>query len=218
MGVPFRVTAVVCAASVGHLHQLALLLAGFHQVRGIGLDLLVNRGRAAGGKTVAPADPAALETGVRKMAVLLDEINRRRKVPIRLRERDRLRTTASARGSLPFCHACRGESAAVHPDGRLYPCGQTLGDPHFASGTVFQPEWDRLTRLNSPTPLLYCGDCPLAGRCPGECPSRRHYNRSGDPGLACVLYRTLWNPDMRTRRGVKSSRSGSSAETGCRRR
>jgi len=206
-GVPFRVTAVVTRESAAHLKSLALLLAGFRQARGIGLDLLVRKGRAAqNGTAVAPVSPEVLRDGVRALAETLDAVNARRDSPIRFRERDWVRRALESGRTRPetFCHAARGESLAVHPDGRIFPCGQTLGDSRFAAGTVFRPELERLDAfpprppsIPSDDPLAAspgsapdCGDCPLAGRCPGECPSRLFYN-DGGRGLHCVMYRAL---------------------------
>ena len=197
-GVSFRVTTVVCAATAGHLDRLVLLLAGFRQARGVGLDLLVRKGRGRDG--VAPAGAVGLGNGVRAMTAALDAVNRRRETPIRLRERDHLRRAMASDGPpQPFCHACRGESLAVRPDGALFPCGQTLGDARFAAGTVYRPDPDRLMGLAARAEVGGdCAGCPLAGRCPGECPSRLFYNRAADPGLGCHLYRTLWESEEAT--------------------
>lgn len=203
-GVPFRVTAVVTRESAAHLKSLALLLAGFRQARGIGLDLLVRKGRAAqNGTAVAPVSPEVLRDGVRALAETLDAVNARREAPIRLRERDWVRRALESGRTRPetFCHAARGESLAVHPDGRLFPCGQTLGDSRFAAGMVFRPDLERLREFppqppSPPPPDLPlaaspdCRDCPLDGRCPGECPSRLFYN-DGGKGLHCAMYRAL---------------------------
>jgi sulfatase maturation enzyme AslB (radical SAM superfamily) len=42
-----------------------------------------------------------------------------------------------------FCHACRAESLAEQPDGGIFPCGQTMGDAHFAARTFWAPRLDR---------------------------------------------------------------------------
>lgn len=190
MGIPFRVTTVVSSETCGHLSRLALMLAGFRFARGIGLDLLVARGGGCSGRGELP-DPRTLEREVSSLVRLLAVVNGRRSFPLRLRELDLVGKALSGRtGKKHFCHACLGESLAVHPDGRLYPCGQTLGDDRFDAGSVFQPHlerlrWNCLHRLAS----RECPGCPLEGNCPGECPSRLYYNRSFRPDLACSIYR-----------------------------
>ncbi len=190
MGIPFRVTTVVSSENCGYLSRLALMLAGFRFARGIGLDLLVARGGGCSGRGELP-DPRTLEREVSSLVTLLEAVNGRRSVPLRLRELDLVGKALAGKGRKgAFCHACLGESLAVHPDGRLYPCGQTLGDDRFDAGSVFQPHlerlrWTGLHRLAS----RECPGCPLEGSCPGECPSRLHYNRSFRPDLACALYR-----------------------------
>jgi len=193
-GVPFRVTTVVSRENVGHLDRLVWLLAGFGQARGIGLDLLVRKGRAIQGSAVAPADASALRNGLHAMAAALQAVNRWRSVPLQLRELELLRRPGSTSTDPRFfCHACRGQSVAVHPDGRIFPCGQTLGDPNFAAGTIENPEPACLTVLQGiHLTSEHCRSCPLQRRCPGECPSRLHANRSDNPTLACELYRALW--------------------------
>jgi uncharacterized protein len=190
--VPFGVTTVVTRDNAGVLDQLVWLLAGFGMARGIGLDLLVHKGRAAPVSPVAPADGAALAGGVAAMLAAVRAVNRLRPTPLTLREQVLLDKARSGGGE--FCHAGRGQSAAVHPDGRLYPCGQTLADRRFAAGSVWRPDAEA---LQAPAFIRQrpqaCSDCPLQGRCPGDCPSRRHYNRTAVPEPACNLYRALWN-------------------------
>ncbi len=196
-GVPFRVTTVVSNRNVEYLDRLAWLLAGFRQALGVGLDLLVVKGQARDAAALAPAEPEALIRGIASLVKTLDIINHRKAIPLQLRELELVKrmlvskkTVANRRRS--FCYAQQGGSLAVHPDGRLFPCGQSLGDPQFAAGSV---------ERRAPLPLFPqktlaelvadCRSCPLENRCPGDCPSRLHYNRACNPVLACDLYRTL---------------------------
>jgi uncharacterized protein len=191
--VPFRVTTVVSGHNISSLNRLVLLLAGFRQARGIGLDLLVNKGRALNG--VQPVSADSLASGLRAMVATLQAINLHRSIPLQLREMEKVRRLADT-GNKPrsFCHACLGQSMAVHPDGRLFPCGQTFGDNHFLAGTVLQPETLKLQILpDTQSDSKQCEQCPLKNNCPGDCPSRIYYNKkSSSSGLACVMYRTLW--------------------------
>jgi uncharacterized protein len=196
-GVPFRVTTVVTDRNVASLDKLVLLLAGFRQARGIGLDLLVAKGRAASGGNCRPPAPEDLVLALKAMATCLVQVNRHRVKPLRLREKDLVAAALTGRKRQPFCQAAAGRALAVAPDGRLFACSQTLGDQRFAAGTVWEP---RPERLGLPRDLVLqsasCGDCPLAGCCPGDCPSRLFYNRQSgsDHQLACALYRALLPP------------------------
>jgi uncharacterized protein len=191
-GIPFRVTTVVTRANVLKLDRLVLTLAGFSQVRGIGLDLLVDKGSLANPDRPAPASAQTLIDGVQKMLKTLDAVNARRAVPIRLRERDRL--LLHEKNESAFCHTCRAESMAVQPDGKIFPCGQTSGYPQFFAGTVRPPRLEQLNALNRFKPLdAPCDTCPLKKICPGDCPSRLHYNRHHRPFQTCDLYRAIWN-------------------------
>lgn len=195
-GVPFRVTTVVSENNAPFLEHLVYVLATFANARGIGLDLLTDKGRAKGSDVVLPASPRSLREGAKSMLKALNAVNSRRQVPLEFRELNLLKRAAEGKMGEPraFCRACLGQSAAIHPDGRLYPCGQTMGDPLFEAGSVWAPAAGKLKiasvlRLSSEN----CGECPLKDICPGECPSRLHYNRTGNPGLACELYRVLWS-------------------------
>ena len=194
-GIPFRVTTVVTQANAGMLDRLVLTLAGFGCAHGIGLDLLVGKGHARGCAAVAPADAPTLEKGLRRMLAVLADVNRHRRIPIRLREQDLI--VGRSEKKTVFCHACLGESLAVAPDGRLSPCGQTLGDETFAAGTIWQPQYECLASLREHKPFgVSCADCDLEAVCPGDCPSRLHYNRVTNADLICCVYRTIWEGRM----------------------
>jgi uncharacterized protein len=191
-GIPFRVTTVVTRESAATLDRLVLLLSGFASARGIGLDLLVEKGRAATAGGVKAADRPGLKKGLESMTKTLDGVNARRGVPLSLREEDRI-GPARPKAVKGFCYATTGESLAVDPRGNLFPCGQTLGDPRFAAGTVWDPAVNRLHHLSHCRPLqASCDGCDLALFCPGDCPSRLCYNGVGGSALACTLYQTLW--------------------------
>ena len=186
MGVPFRVTTVVSSENILFLDQLALLLAGFSSCRGLGLDLLVQKGRAVTGH-LRQATAAKLRQGITALAQTLAGINRHRAHPLRLRELDLL---ATSRPNRPFCHAATGSSLAVHPDGRLFPCSQTMGEAAFSLGTIWQPKPQKETPLQTIRLTSHeCTACLLQNRCPGDCPSRLFHD--SDNLLACTLYRSL---------------------------
>ena len=65
--IPFNVTTVVTQANAAYLDQLVLMLAGFSMVRGIGLDLLVTKGRAKHSSNALPVESHILEDGIRRM-------------------------------------------------------------------------------------------------------------------------------------------------------
>ncbi|MBM9520792.1 radical SAM protein [Desulforhopalus vacuolatus] len=181
--IPFRVTTVVSAASVGQLDKLALFLAAFSGCRGMGLDLLVKKGR---GTTRALSSPESLTENVRRLVSTLRFINSRRKIPLQLRE---LSLLERGRGAA-FCHAASGRSLAVTPTGRLYPCGQVMNEESFSLGSIEDPRPRhhllQSVRLQCPEGV----ECELQGRCPGDCPSRLLTN--GDDGqLICALYRGI---------------------------
>lgn len=181
--IPFRVTTVVSAASVGQLNKLVLFLAAFSGCRGIGLDLLVKKGR---GTILDLPSPESLTENARRLVSTLRFINRRRKIPLQLRELSLLERRSGA----AFCHAASGSSLAVTPKGRLYPCGQVMNEEGFSLGSIEDP---RPRRHLLQSVHLQCPEgveCELQGRCPGDCPSRLLAN-GDDSQLICALYRGI---------------------------
>lgn len=194
-GMPVRVTAVLSAANVAHLKELILCLAAFPNVRGVALDPLVRKGNGTAGSVGEPTE-SAVRAGVTGMLEALTLVNGLRPVPIRWREYDAV--GGAMKGSVEktdYCHACRGESLAVHPDGTVYPCSQTVGDRTREAGTVDLVDWVKLRDSFRGIALRgNCGECPLAGRCPGDCPSRISYSVGrGSSKVVCAVYRTIAN-------------------------
>nr|WP_321467469.1 radical SAM protein [uncultured Desulfobulbus sp.] len=193
--IPFRVTTVISQENVGQLDRLALLLGGFRQARGIGLDLLVCKGNCAERNDApAPAEADALVRGLQGLTRTLDEINCRRSIPLRLREWDLVRHMLARREpqqNRVFCQAAQGASLAVHPDGRLFPCGQSLGDERFAANLAEVGNRPCLPPTSLRSLHKDCSGCPLEHCCPGDCPSRLFYNPPAVRKLACTLYQTL---------------------------
>jgi uncharacterized protein len=190
--VPVRVTTVVSSANVDHLGELMLTLATFPNVRAVGLDPVVLRGGALRMRDPSP-DDAALRSGVTEMLAMHHRVNLLRREPIIWREREAV-SQALKQGKTEgvFCHACRGESLAVHPDGSVSPCGQTAGHPALATGTLERIDWEKLGSLFRGVQLRGpCRRCPLEGRCPGDCPSRLAADNGAGTSTMCLIYRTV---------------------------
>ncbi len=191
---PFRVTCVVTGQNVAVMDRLALLLGSFPTARGIALDLLVCKGQALKGDCVGPPSPTELKNGLKKLVQTLGWINANRSHQIKLRELESLKQAAKKSNRPHFCHASKGEAMAVHPDGTIYPCAQTVGDPCFACGTVEAPNESSFYLFEQYSLQgEHCENCLVSGFCPGDCPSRLYYNDDQPRGLACVMYQTLWS-------------------------
>jgi uncharacterized protein len=188
MNIPFRVTTVVTSANVLYLDKLVLLLASFSNSRGIGIDLLVNKGRASA-DDLQSATMEELQKGINRLMTTLTMINRHRAIPLQLRELDLLNCGDTDR---PFCRVVTGQSLAIRWDGSLFPCGQTMGDSFFHMGTVTKPQRVKEGVLSEiKLQSKRCNSCSIARKCPGDCPSRLHYNSEDRDPRICTMYKTL---------------------------
>jgi uncharacterized protein len=177
--VPCRVTTVVTASTAPHLDKLALMLAGFPNVRGIGLDLLTLRGSAVS-NGVSPVSVEPLQDSVEKLRTALAFVNRNRAAPLVVRELGAGGVSTPAK-----CHAAKGESLAVLPDGSLFPCSQTAGDPDFYLGSLLAPSQTRFDGFRSYSSLIKGARGISSLLTPGpDCPSRTHYNRGENLSLS----------------------------------
>jgi uncharacterized protein len=192
LGIAVRVTTVLSSVNVGHLDDLALSLARFSNIRGIGLDPLVMTGRAEGQSHLHPS-ARVLQSGVHKLLKALTYMKDTYAVSILWREQEAVRRAlAEGDAGRPYCHACRGESLAVHPDASVYPCAQAIGDPDMAAGTVNAVDWRKLKTCYQGFKLNgNCSSCPLENRCPGECPSRLRYNKGIVSPAMCTVYQAI---------------------------
>ncbi len=193
-GVPFRVTTVLSRRNIDHLDKLILMLGSFRNVRGIGLDLLIQKGRAVDSALISPPGTDQMKRGLNRMMAALRLVNKRSFGGLQLREQETVAKASRGKQGPYFCHAGADESLAVCPDGSLFPCGQTAGDPRFYMGNLDGTDASlglslkdfRLSRKD-------CIDCPLNHRCPGDCYSRQYYNDEENNKLTCVMYQVIMN-------------------------
>ncbi|WP_237073431.1 radical SAM/SPASM domain-containing protein [Prosthecochloris sp. GSB1] len=192
--VPFSITTVLTSANVTGLSRLAMALHSMPSALAVGLDPLVRKGSALHEPGVQPPDPDRLREGITRLLETLDFLNRQRARPLVFRERELLLRTIGRERPGPYCQACTGSSLAVTPGGELYPCTQTMGDPAFLLGTLDRPgAFESSLSSGCAREHESCDGCELQGRCPGDCPSRLHYNCEKTPGQACTLYRTIYD-------------------------
>ncbi len=168
-GVEFRTTTVVSHLNVEHIHEIPFILSSFEYARGMALDMLVKKDLSIKHGVNLP-DREKLETALEKLIENLNFVNRTRKIPIQLREVNKLREREHSRA---FCHAETGESLAVTATGDLYPCSQVMGDPLFYMGHIDDFGMDALPQGKS---SVLCGNTGALSSC-WDCPSRRYYNR-----------------------------------------
>lgn len=189
---PVRVTTVLSSANAHRLRDLVFALSGFGNIRGIGFDPLVMSGGAQKKPELLPSSEA-VHAGIQDFMQVLEQMKSSHNIPFEWREMQVVRRAISEKGtSRPYCHACRGESIAVHPNGQVYPCGQTIGDREMAAGTVDAVDWTKLHTCYEGFKLNgNCSSCPLENHCPGECPSRLRYNNGIVPPAMCTIYRAI---------------------------
>ncbi|MCK5101039.1 MAG: radical SAM protein [Desulfobacteraceae bacterium] len=193
--IPFNVTTVVTKANADKLYRLVLLLGSFSMAQGIGLDPLVLKGNSKKIR-VFQAKPIQIKAAIKNMVKALNMVNTHRLKPLVIREMEKLKTVKEKNNSTPFCHGAIGQSLAVTPEGKLFPCSQTAYDPDFYLGTLDHPESGKnsldlgVYGLNHQSQDM-CTDCNLNKSCPGDCPSRLYYNQNDTPELVCTIYQAF---------------------------
>lgn len=189
--VPTRATAVLCSGILASAPALVMCLASFSNVRGFGFDPLVLKGGAAGRPDLLPGRAGTYDAALETCRVLA-LVNRRRQRPLVWREYEAVRAARDSGSPAHYCHAAQGTSMAVHPSGTVYPCSQVAGEPEFAAGTLDRVDWSRLATAFRGVRMM-CPDsaCSLSGCCPGDCPSRIHFQDPSMTPVVCELYRGI---------------------------
>lgn len=188
--IPIRITTVVTQDTINSLSKTALFLSQSSNIRGMTLDLCVQKENSKANGVTSPT-PLQIIHNVSLLIKTIKDINRFRETPFELRELNLIKNFITIKKRSPFCHAEAGASIAIHPDSKIYPCSQTMGDLKFCAGTIdsFDKEILRIPTNNFNN--KNCVDCPLKGKCPGDCPSRLFYN-SREKDLHCYIYQTIY--------------------------
>lgn len=198
--VPWRATAVICVHSTNQLHRLVLMISRFNTARGIALDVLTRKGNALK-NSVPQISPEAVRTGIINMMKTLEIVNFNRNASIRFREADSVAKHAGSGKTESFCYACLGESMAIYPDGKVYPCSQLCGEEKYCAGSIGSDiDISRLHLKNHSLISDECISCELKGMCPGDCPSRLLHNGQGEHRIVCEIYRTIYDYQKRNKK------------------
>ena len=167
------------------------MLSRFSTVRGIGLDFLTLKQNAVINGMI-PVTSEMIEIGINRFLDTLKICNVSRKHKINFREADMLFKSTSFQRSA-FCHACKGQSLAVYPDGTVYPCSQLAGEKAFCAGNVIDSiDFSRLCLQEAELKNNNCLSCVLNARCPGDCPSRFLFNGKDVSENICKLYQIIY--------------------------
>lgn len=178
-GIKVGLTAVLTEKSVSSLTRLVELASYLGNIYGISLDLLrpLGRGRSKG---VKPPNPELLAQSTRSAFKRAEEIAKLGGPLVRFREVERLRYLVTRGLSREYyCHAVAGQSLAVMPDGRLYPCASLCGLEEFylgrvAAGGLYLDGLAYVKNILSRAGMNSCRRCPQRHLCGGGCPARAH--------------------------------------------
>ena len=176
---------VVTDFNVDRLSEMVDMALYLGNVRGIGLDLLRNAGRAAQkDATIRCADAASVVAGLRKLHDYLNKVNGiiPRKIVVREFEKAKAQYGRKSE-SKDYCYASSGRSFVVLPNGDCYPCGSLIKDPKYYMGNVYGNVHPISIECNTPPECKYCEHMEY---CTGGCPARTILS-GGFSELDCVI-------------------------------
>lgn len=180
-GIKCRITTTLTSINVNSLNKLAMLIGMFDNIDGIGLDMMVRKGSAREKDYLLPSKEN-VSRGILDFMNSINWIKMNRE--FHFREQETLIRHKKHKGNI-FCHAQKGESMALFPDGNLYPCAQTAGDSNFLFGDLNN---FRISNFNFNNKDRSCRRCKIYNLCPGDCPSRNYYNGTRYKELVCSIY------------------------------
>lgn len=168
-GIQVNLNTVVTSENVGHLADMVDMAIYLGNVRGIGLDLLRNAGRAEEG-LVSRASKEPLKEGLTGLKKHLDTVNRMLPRKLVVREFEKAKYYLNAKNPcMDYCFASQGNSFVVLPDGECYPCGSLAGQERYYMGNVHSEIHPLRIRCTRPE---QCTRCVYRQVCTGGCPSR----------------------------------------------
>jgi uncharacterized protein len=194
LGMGTNITTVISKESVEHLAEFILFCGSFRSIRVINLDIIRPTGRAEG-KDLIPSSKS-LSKGINDMLETLDFVNKRRSLPIKIREMDQYFKRRWKEEIEPYCFAAEGKAAVVTPGGDIYPCS-SLMDEKFKAGNIFNHDQGRLYFYKPDGGrFAHCGNCEIKSICRGGCPSRRfafhkHFDQRCE--LECLLRKEIFH-------------------------
>lgn len=93
-------------------------------------------------------------------------------------------------GRFDLCNA-GFDLLALGPDGQVYPCPVTVGDPAFSGGSIREEGVEEIWRESAAFRWVRgatvrekegCAACPIRDRCGGECMVQAYYQREAETG------------------------------------
>ncbi|WP_050740940.1 radical SAM/SPASM domain-containing protein [Acetobacterium bakii] len=193
-GITINLNSVVTSHSVAKLPELVSFAYYLGNVRGIGLDLLRDTGRAKDHREIIKkATPEQLKKALSGMVETAQELYKLTGKKIIIREideaRHRLKLTACSK---EYCYASCGRSYVVLPSGDVYPCGSLIDNPAYFMGNVKTRSLKSIA-IEKAEPAA-CKTCDFFAICPGGCPSRLLINGENreHESLDCVLKKTAF--------------------------
>lgn len=177
-GIMTNLNCVVTSDSIEKLDELVDLAFYLGNIRGIGLDLLRETGRAESSGT-KKASPGQIEENLWKAWRRTEELYRLTGKRVAIREiEDAKRRIYGIQKCDDYCYAVSGSSMVVLPDGDLYPCGSLVKKKGCYMGNIYHESAYREVKLDVKRSKS-CNSCKYGKICMGACPARSIINAGG---------------------------------------
>lgn len=174
MGVKVAATCTLTQENIHYLSRLVDFVV-YTGISGLAFDLLRPIGR---GKNITPPDTGDLSRKIKAALSRGQEIAQLGGPNIQFREKGLF---MSKKLRKYYCPALKGESLAVMPDGKVYPCPSFdtmdvfyLGNILSSSFAPFNSNVFKILKNRSVEAIKSCKDCNLKYFCGGGCPARSY--------------------------------------------
>ena len=194
-GVKTNINSVVTEQNVTRLTELVDFALYLGNIRGIGLDLLREAGRAKNSDNlIKKANDEQLKSALNLLHERCELLHKQtgKKIVIREIEEAKKRLSSSACNK-NYCYASCGSSYVILPNGDVYPCGSLINKSEYYMGNINNIPL-KYIELTKQTPGE-CSECDYFYICPGGCPSRMIVNgvEQDEETLDCVLKKSAFD-------------------------